>query len=199
MNEIRETEIRVPDRLPPLAELGQKEKSAGKSHRGKWLLLAVSAQVLMLSAFANNFATTYAMGQTVKMKATLYDPRDPLKGEYVQLSYPELQNRKELETKEFQANHPAYIVLKRGDDVWSVDRMVTTKPTVSANEAYIKADVIAPYAYGNYKTLDLSFDKFYVPEGKGTIQSNDLAVELAVDQDGRAIPKHLFVDGKQRF
>ncbi len=192
MDKTRTDAIQVPDSLPPLAE--QFMPAPRRKAKLGWLGLAISAQVLLLAGFFATNAHTVVTGTTVKLKATTSDPRDPLKGEYVQVTYPAFQNPKGVES--FKPGERIYFLVQKGEPYWTLKAVSRDRPVTSNGEAFIEARV--RYASSNWSNFDLGFDKIYVPEGTAqkTQGAKDMYVELAVDSNGHALPTHLFVDGK---
>ncbi len=191
MIQYKQTHMSVPDTVPEL-----KGEPKRRRLRASALVLATIAQVGLLGLFVLPTAATYAMGKTVTLDATLYDPRDPLKGEFVQLQYPSIE-RLNTTMRSFNDGEAVFVVLKKGKKSWVASRLSEIVPKVKSDEVFIegkakKSSIWSP------PELSLGLDKFFVPEGVGAKveRGGQLSVELAVDSSGRAVMKRLLKDGK---
>jgi uncharacterized membrane-anchored protein len=138
-------------------------------------------------------------GKTITLKTEPIDPRDPFKGDYVNLLY-DISNIQDPLTDEQKTEllrtHKIYAVLKPKDFYFVLDHFTTKRPSLGTT--YIQG-----FVWGEIRELmriSYNIESFYVPEGKGKEvekhQGKDLFVEVYVDEKGQATIKMLKIGDK---
>ncbi|PRO65522.1 GDYXXLXY domain-containing protein [Alkalicoccus urumqiensis] len=114
-----------------------------------WVMPAL--QTLFTALVITGFFAVSWFGESLTLRAEPYDPFDPFLGEYVMLSYPDLEAPSGME------NTTVYFTLKEAEDGYAVIDSVDDQPFFGAIEGYtFDQRVTAP-----------QLEQFYVEQGTG--------------------------------
>ncbi len=128
-------------------------------------------------------------GTEVVLKTVPVDPRSLLQGDYAILRY-EI-GRLPPNLGQLDLGETVYVMLDKRDGAWRAVAYHVWKPEIRTDALFIKGTV------GPGDWLDFGIDTYFVPEGTGMdIQgSEDVNVKVAIDSNGNAAIKEVFVDG----
>lgn len=131
----------------------------------KYLAIAFLPTLLLLHVPIVNFAVL-ALGERVLLETEPVDPRDLLRGDYVELDYRISNIPKNLVPESFgevtRKGHTAYVVLQK--DAQGVAEVVGVSPEPSGG-LYLKGTLRT--GWGSGYTCDYGLGVYYVPEGTG--------------------------------
>lgn len=163
------------------------------------VIAAVLLQVLALAGIAAKRECIRAYGQTVYLRSAPIDPRDPFRGDYVQLNYA-LSNVKERDMRGTLAQHKqekgteVYAVLKPNGDVYALDFLTDQKPKEGV---FIKGYTAYRWDYQPTANIKYGIEKYFVQQGKGLAMEKQLGsrntlqipleMQIAVGHDGTAV------------
>ncbi|MGF7160630.1 putative membrane-anchored protein [Rhodoligotrophos appendicifer] len=156
-------------------------------------------------------AVLLAEGKEIRLAVRPVDPRDLLRGDYVVLSYDisQLDAAKLGGADDFEAGSTVYVSLRSDGEVWQASAMNSERTDDGAGAVLrgtIDGKISPPGCSDPCKAYRVTYglEQFFVPEGKGRDLEqlrNDqkLAVDIAIDPDGRGAIKRLLVDGQVRY
>jgi uncharacterized membrane-anchored protein len=140
------------------------------------------------------------------------DPRDPLRGDYLTFQY-EISNPDSylFADPQIRSGDTVYVVLWKSGQYWGAQKVQKNKPL--DNQTYIKAKVasgglgdrtdLLPSQGPKPSSIHLVYglEEYYVPEGKGSALNlwtgnNKAFARVMVDEDGNAVLKQVYLDGK---
>lgn len=164
------------------------------------VIAAVLLQVLALAGMAGKREVIRAYGQTIYLRTAPIDPRDPFRGDYVQLNYA-MSSVRERDMRGTLAQHKnekgtdVYAVLKPGNgDVYTLDHLTDQKPD---NGVFIKGYTAYRWDYQPTATIKYDIEKYFVQQGKGLAMEKQLGarntlqipleMQIAVGRDGTAV------------
>jgi len=165
------------------------------------VLLVALVQTIALAYMIVDRQATLNAARVVTLKVVPVDPMDPLRGEFVILTY----GISRLKTDEldgddtFNTADTIYVTLQsRGED-WSAVA-VGHRPVVVAGGVVIKGTVsyVNEFTVDTKTTTELNIaygiESFFVPQGMGREienerQRGDLTADIAIDANGRAAIK----------
>ena len=152
--------------------------------------LVVAAQMAILLSFVGVREYRLQTGTEVVLKTVPVDPRSLLQGDYAILRYEIGKLPPYL--GQLDPGDTVYVYLVKRDGGWRTTTYQTWKPEPRTDELFIKGTV------GSGDWLDFGIDTYFVPEGTGMeIQrSTDVNVKVAIDSDGKAAIKDVYVDGE---
>jgi uncharacterized membrane-anchored protein len=171
--------IQIPESIPALGRT-QTQRSS------KSILLLLGLPIFMLGSFVAAQSSTLVHGQHVCMNAHLFDPFDPMRGSYLQITL----------------DAPDITKFKDGDQVYTLYREDANthlyKP-ISASKQHPKLATGQICLKGTIKenAIDYPFSKAFIPPNPTNVSSAVLTAELVVDQDGNAILSGINADGKK--
>jgi len=130
------------------------------------------------------------VGKSVLVRCVPVDPRDLLRGQFIQLSY-------EFSNSNFQDDK---IDAVQGDTVWVVlvpdgefhspRRLLLSRPSSLAT-----GEVALRGRYDRFGRILYGIERFFVAEGRETPPARDLTVRLRIGDDGRARIETVYVRG----
>lgn len=190
--------------------------------RRSWLFwAAVALQVLVLAGMIGMRAYTLATGTRIRLQTLPLDPRDPLRGDYVNLRYEisELRSdRLELAPWSYRRDDVIWVVLAPGQPFWRAVAAGPRPQTPGPGQVQVQGrvrysgDWPDPPAPGRpppdhppppvLRRVGVAYgiESFFVPEGEGRKLERPqvrLEIEVAVDRFGRAAVARAFVDGQE--
>ncbi len=175
----------------------------------KVFILVLCLQCLILIGMVVQQESLFRTAQPITIDAGVYDPRDPIKGQYVALSYPAAI----LNLSQFEGGHPTagqkvFVEFspEKNSPIWAPTRSSTNCFEPSSTNQLFQAKVvyIEETQWTNNKSVKLSdpkvhvdygINRFYVNEEKGNPRGRLTAVVVA-RKNGKAFLKDLLVDGK---
>ncbi|MGE5675087.1 MAG: GDYXXLXY domain-containing protein [Mycobacterium leprae] len=173
--------------------------------RGFWL--AVALQVLILLGMVGWHSYTVLTGRPVTLQTAPVDPWDPMRGQYVRLSYviSQLQGDKiPFIGSPYKPEQTVWVTLQEGNPYWTAIQVSDQRPTVRSGQVALKARVQwFDEGKGNFPTQVFvrygGIEQFYVPEGEGEkLQSRrDLSVEALVDSFGNVALHRVFAGDQE--
>jgi len=174
----------------------------------KQFIALVGAQLLLLVGLAAPKAYTLCHGQVVTLEATLYDPNDPFRGEYADLSFSDT-SIVPTPKLDFKKGETVYVTLSKSrTGTWSASSISRDRTTLKTGQVALKGTTITDtYANGEkadrFVTVSYGFEHLFVPQGssnKMTItKDSPLIAQVAVDPSGEACIKQVSFKGHRVF
>jgi uncharacterized membrane-anchored protein len=172
----------------------------------KQFFAVVSAQILLLVGLAAPKAYTLCHGQTISLQATLFDPDDPFRGEYENLTFNSIA--RVPVSHDVQRNEAVWVTLSKSPTgSWKATGLAKEKPSLKNGELAIKATTTSATFTDNQNKKEVAvgygFEHLYVPQGKSrnlsiTMQT-PLTTEIAVDAAGEGCIKQVSYKGHKIF
>ena len=153
-------------------------------------------------------------GRIVYLECRAYDPYDPFKGRYIQLSFNEelieiektsLDNSSDKDFFERNRYNDVYCILEKGDKYHNIKDVTFTKPDEGV--LYIKSRIQYFNLYNLSILLQFNFHKYYIQENFAiqvdkltNFQFNELKpyLVLSIDKNGNAVQKGLKVENQDK-
>jgi uncharacterized membrane-anchored protein len=174
------------------------------------VLFAAAAliQVALIAAMVIDRAGILREGTEVTLQTRPVDPRDFLRGDYVQLRY-EISRVRLDATGTAKRNAPIFVKLAPNADGFYAPVSAHLEPVpVAGREVLIKGRVV--YGFGCGKDVSApcqmaevtyGLERYFVPEGEGRViesarNQGKVSIVAAVTSEGRAAVKRLLIDGK---
>ncbi|MFU0503777.1 GDYXXLXY domain-containing protein [Pseudaminobacter sp. NGMCC 1.201702] len=168
-------------------------------------------QIAFLSWMIAGRAMTLRNGQDVLLKVEPVDPRDLLRGDYVQLGYdistiPEKIVENMPEDPQTVAAGPIYVrINKDADGFWRPVSASLGQPSTTARregEIDIRGNVLSRWG-DDVLRVTYGIERFYLPEDEGKAIERDMRVRsfgivASIDADGTAQIKAL-MDGETKL
>lgn len=192
-----------------------------KLHKNQKFLLAVIGQIALVLLLILFKFTILSGGRSVLLKIEPVDPRDPLRGDYVVFQY-QITNPMDYvietfdyatgETIEYNEGDTVYVELQNVDSymefdlggIAAIENVSKRKPDSGIFIKGVIEDVtITQGLYENLVTdftIKYGIEQYFIPEGTG--QNINFAEKIsfglvALDEDGNAVLKQVYVDGKK--
>jgi uncharacterized membrane-anchored protein len=126
-------------------------------------------------------SATLLHGQNVCIQASLFDPRDMFRGDYLQLSFTT------PDVKAFANGQQVYVLYapaKDGGGVWTPVSASATIPKCGPKMFYLKGTVDS-----SRSSVEYPFSRAFIPENTGNTVGNPdvLKAQLVIDGKGDAI------------
>jgi uncharacterized membrane-anchored protein len=170
---------------------------------------AALIQVALIAAMVIDRAGILREGTEVTLQTRPVDPRDFLRGDYVQLRYDISSVRLEANpgAPAARRNTPVFVKLARNAEGFYVALSAHLEPVpLAEGEVLIKGQVLYGVSCGldTYcRTVEVTYglERYFVPQGEGhAIESarnqGKVSIVAAVTPAGRAAIKRLLIDGK---
>lgn len=106
-------------------------------------------------------------GDEIVLRPQVLDPRDPFRGDYVILTYPESRIDPAdfgRDGSEFPEGSTLYLVLREGSPVHTPVRLETREPSLGAGESCMRGTVRSG---GASLWVEYGIESYFVPEGRG--------------------------------
>ncbi len=171
-------------------------------NRTRWFVLVMAMQAAFLLGWAGWHEHIRRTAPVILLKTRPIDPRDPLRGDYLRLSYdistpplpPDLRaegNRSP--NASLHGGTEVCVVLARRGDYYEAMRVTRGEPPLAPDEIWVCGTLADPrrgrVAYG--------IEDYYVPEGKGAPPFRArIEVEASVSSSHRLYVHRVLVDGK---
>ncbi|HEY9715827.1 MAG TPA: GDYXXLXY domain-containing protein [Trichormus sp.] len=175
----------------------------------KQFFAVVSAQILLLVGLAAPKAYTLCHGQTISLQANLFDPSDPFRGEFENLTFAGI-TRVPVQGNA-KRNEAVWITLsKSAKGSWAATSLAKQKPMLKKGELALKgtttSDAYPDTNNGNKMVVEVSygFEHLYVPQGKSSklniTNETPLTAAIAVDAaSGEGCIKQVSFKGHKIF
>lgn len=135
------------------------------SRRPLFFLLVAAAQLAALLWMAGSRERVLRGGEPFRFRTAPVDPRDPFRGEYVQLSFEAEQGDWAMPRPvEYAAGQEAYAVIERGPSGFA--RIASLYDRAPAGAPCVKV-AYREWGGGRVQRVELPFDRFYLEEGDG--------------------------------
>ncbi|MDB4894257.1 MAG: hypothetical protein JWN15_519 [Firmicutes bacterium] len=169
---------------------------------------AILLQVLVLVGMIGSHGYTLWTGRPVMLKTAPVDPWDPLRGEYVTLSYEISTLRHDqvaMNGAPYHQMQTVWVLLEQQGEFWSAVQVSDQRPAASPAQLAMRGTV-AYYDGGVGRPGDVrvryGIEQFYVPEGEarglpGNGDRANMAVEVMVDSFGRAGLHRVYLEGQE--
>lgn len=161
---------------------------------GRLFACAVALQMVAVVGLAVPRVMALVTCPTVTLKPVPVDPYDFFRGTYVDLNY-DISRLKGATG--MQQGKPVYVVLKKGNPTWTLAYHSVLRPKAKADEMVLKGKI--KWVSGDEASVSYGAERLYVPEGKGReleSRQKEMRVEIAVDKDGNASIKRVFMKEK---
>jgi uncharacterized membrane-anchored protein len=169
--------------------------------RRRRFVTAIALQAVVLVGWTASLEWELARAPRIRLEVAQRDPRDLLRGDYVRLEYPVA----EIALETVIGGRPDY-----GEQIWvtlaprdSVHTLVAASRqplTPAPGQRLLVGRVQSLSARGRTSELlvrvDYGIERYYVPEGKGTILAGRVEAEIALTEGGRPFLTRLFVNGR---
>ncbi|MBV2142900.1 GDYXXLXY domain-containing protein [Falsochrobactrum sp. TDYN1] len=179
----------------------------------KWLYAGAATAAMLqtgiLYAGIEKRATVLRSGHEVVLQTEPVDPRDLMRGDYVNLRYEiSAVSRRDIQGQPAQGARSVYVVLKAGENgVWHFSRASFAPfDDLASGEVQIRGDTTYPISDVPNAAIHLRYgiERYYVPEGEGrAIENSQRALKItavvAIDEAGKAVMKALRDDGRQLY
>lgn len=174
-------------------------------------ILAITLQVVIIFSIIIFKLSILTGGTEVLLRIEPVDPTSPLRGDYATFQY-SISNLDSYLFGGSQARNgdTVYVVLYQSGKYWVARSAQLNKPT-STNQIFIKGKVasggvdsrsdIIPYQQFGSSRIHIVYgvEEYFIPEGKGrnfSFWNKEAAADVAVDENGNAALKRIYVDGK---
>lgn len=175
-------------------------------------IVAIVLQVIIIFAIIIFKASVLTGGTEILLKIAPVDPTSPLRGDYATFQY-DISNLDsyQLNGSRVRNGDTVYVVLYQSGKYWTARSASLNKPTTGNNQIFVKGKVasggiksqsdILPYQQSGRSRLHVVYgvEEYFIPEGKGrnfSFFSKEAAAGVAVDENGNAALKKIYVDGK---
>lgn len=170
-------------------------------------ILSIALQSMILIAIIVFKVSVISSGMDILLKIEPVDPRDMLRGDYATFQYSNVSNINSYNTgaQQIRNEDTVYVVLQQRGKYWTKNRIQKTKP--AGGEIFIKGKVdsggaedLANESSRNYRLhIIYGIEQYFIPEGKGqgfNFQNKDAFARVAVDKNGNAVLKKIYIDDK---
>lgn len=160
-------------------------------------IIAIAIQLLIIFSIIIFKVMVLRGGIEVLLKIEPVDPRDPLRGDHLTFSY-EISNLDSylFNYSPIRDGDTVYIPLKQQGKYWvAAFGIQKTKPADGG--IFIRGKVAD--SYGNKIRVIYGIEDYFIPEGTGqdfTFWGREVAAKVSVDDNGNAVLKQIYVDGK---
>jgi len=164
------------------------------------LALVVGVQVLLLLSLIGFKQYTVWTGETVLLKVQPVDPRDLLRGDFIEVRY-DISTIDLADVRgDDNVSGRIYVELRKdADGYWQPVAVHDGRKRSFDGTVLIEGDV-SRYRYDDRIDVDYGIEQVFIPEGSGSQlplgDGHVVAVEVKVDRWGNAIPRRFFVDGE---
>jgi len=174
---------------------------------GRRFWLAVLVQVAILLSLVGIHGFTLMTGEPVLLKTAPVDPWDPLRGNYIDLTYQIsgiVVDEVTLTGWPYREGQRVWVTLQKGQPYWTAVALSDQKPRTGPDQVALRGRVEwmaspTPGEPAERIWLRYGIEQFYIPEGQGDGLGGrqvDMEVEALVDSTGRAALRTVYLDGK---
>jgi uncharacterized membrane-anchored protein len=182
---------------------------ASRVPRWVWFALALALQLGIIGALVlGQFAVT-EKGTPVMLTVGPVDPRSPLRGDYVTLTFPDISTIPAdsfIEGTAPKAGQKVTIPVVRQGSVWNYTGYgASTRSPAELRKNGGGVDPEAVLIVGSVAAIDrrnvtvgYGFQQYFVPEGKGNLPfGKRTTARVIVGDDGTGLIRQLYVDGRR--
>jgi uncharacterized membrane-anchored protein len=173
--------------------------------------LAIVLQVVIIFTIIFIKLSILTGGTEVLLKIEPVDPRDMLRGDYITFQYG-ISNTSSYYgyNQQIKNGDTVYVVLRQSDKYWIAENVQKYKPI--GTELFIRGrvesggiesettDLLSRQHFGGSSLhIVYGIEQYFIPEGKGrnfSFWNKEVAAKVAVDDDGNAVLKQIYVDNK---
>lgn len=168
---------------------------------------AIVLQSIILITIIVFKISVISSGADILLKIEPVDPRDMLRGDYVTFQYSNVSNvySYNINNQQIRNGDTVYVVLRQRGKYWTENRIQKTKP--SKGEIFIKGKIdrggVEDLSNGssvNSRThIIYGIEQYFIPEGQGqdfSFRNKDASARVAVDENGNAVLKKIYIDDK---
>lgn len=168
----------------------------------KWLIAVLGLQTAWILGTVITQENILSGGKTVLLETQPVDPRDPLRGDFVRLSY-KISNvpREKFSpavSGELKAGTTLYVALAPAgtNGFWEVTRASLDRFSPAGNEVLVRGKSRWMWqSQSGPVQIEYGLEHYFVAEGTGNPRGK-LTVQAAISGSGRAAIKQVFVDGR---
>ncbi|MFH1745247.1 MAG: GDYXXLXY domain-containing protein [bacterium] len=174
---------------------------------------AIFLQLIIIFVIIAFKYSVFTGGTEVFLKILPIDPRSPLRGDYIVFQY-DISN---LERYNFSYEYlprngeTVYIKLRQEGKYWVVNNNDVGNIAPQDNSLFIKARVVSGgfdkaavdrdfWLSGSEKIkLEYGIEQYFIPENAGqnfTFWNKEVSAKVAIDENGNAVIKQIFVEGQ---
>jgi uncharacterized membrane-anchored protein len=178
-------------------------------------ILAIVFQVLIILAIIIFKVAVFSGGRDILLRIEPIDPRDLLRGNYITFRYQGISNIDSAlaRTEQIRKGDTVYVVLEQNEKYWIARSVQKTKP--AEGEVFIKGKVAGgeiepentfsdspPWDWRlPHPGLNIVYgiEEYFIPEGRGqevNFGRQEVAARVAVDENGNAVLKQIYINGK---
>jgi uncharacterized membrane-anchored protein len=164
--------------------------------RARLFVGAVVVHAFVLVGWALGLEWEIARASRVRLAVAPRDPRDLLRGVYVDLRF----EINEIPASMIAGDRPGsgdavWVTLAARDGGYAAVAASGTRPTPAPDQRVIAGHV---QSYPGARSLFVQYgiERFYVPERAGAVPRGKLEAEVALSPSGRPFLTRLFVDGR---
>lgn len=154
----------------------------------RWFWAIVAAQAVFLLAWAGYHEVVRSKSPVVRLKAQPVDPRDPVQGDFMQLSYA-IGDVSADTLKRLPVGSTVWVTLARKGGFDEAVAVAATAPDPRPGRTIVQAT-------RGWSGLEYGIERYYVPEGQGSPKFKTIEVEAAVGPGGRLYIRRVLLDGK---
>lgn len=173
-------------------------------------ILAIALQAIIIFAIVIFKMSILTGGTDVLLKIAPVDPRDMLRGDYVTFQY-DISNLSSYISggQQIRNGDTVYVVLRQRGKYWFAPNVQKTKPTdgeifikgrVESGGVDTQSDIFQNKKISNFRIhIVYGIEQYFIPEGKGrnfSFWNKEAAARVVVNENGNAVLKQLYVDGK---
>lgn len=150
----------------------------------------VGVQLLFFAGWTMREHERAAFGASILVRVVPVDPRDLLRGQYLNLAY-EFSRPWDSTVAHLQipSDAPVWVVLRREGRFHVPQRLSLARPVV------LEADEVAFQGYAHGRSYAFGVERYFVPEGTATPPARDLTVRLRVGPAGTVRIERVYVNG----
>ena len=161
-------------------------------------IIAVAVQLIIIFSIIIFKIAVLTGGTEILLRIEPVDPRDPLRGDHLTFSYKISNLRSYLfNYSPIREGDTVYVPLKRRGKYWTaVFGVQKTKP-IDEEKVFLRGKISR--VYGKRIHIIYGIEDYFIPEGTGqnfTFWRQEVAARVSVDQNGNAVLKQIYVNGK---
>ena len=161
-------------------------------------IIAVAIQLIIIFSIIIFKIAVLTGGTEILLRIEPVDPRDPLRGDHLTFSY-KISNLHSylFNYSPIREGDTVYVPLKQRGKYWTaVFGVQKTKP-IGEEKIFLRGKVSR--VYGKRIYIIYGIEDYFIPEGTGqnfTFWRQEVAARVSVDQNGNAVLKQIYVNGK---
>ncbi len=168
-------------------------------------ILAIVLQVAIIFTIIIFKMAILSGGTDVMLQIKPVDPRDLLRGDYITFKYDNISNVSPYFFKKEQVKESGtvYVTLRKSGKYWTIQSAQKTKPI--DGELFIKGHIVYGGIGNSPSVLGASnihiiygIEDYFIPEGKGrgfSFWNKKAAAKVAIDKNGNAVLKQIYIEG----